>query len=194
MRARKAGPKKFRIPTPQSLANIALHYLARYAASEASLRRMLENRLRRAGMSHPDFAADHAHQAELRTAIEQLIFQHRKTGALNDAAFAEMKVGSLRRAGRSRRVIAQKLAVKGIEKNVIAKALEPEDGKVAADDELQAAMRLAQRRRLGRFRTTSTATPHPDQHRKDIATMARAGFSFDIIKQVLGNVGDAWEE
>lgn len=181
---RLRGPKKFKIPTPQSLANIALHYLARYAASEAGLRRVLENRIRRAAMSHPDFAADHTRQAALRQEIENIIAKHRATGAVNDAAFAEMKVNSLRRSGRSRTMITQKLKQKGLSDTVIDQALQPEDDQDAHSVELQAALRLAKRRRLGPFRA---APADADQQRKNIAALARAGFTFDIIKQVLGH-------
>lgn len=181
--ARPRGPKKFNIPTPQSLANIALHYLARYAASEAGLRRVLDNRIRRAALSHPDFAADHSRQQALRQEIETIIAKHRASGVLNDAAFAEMKVGSLRRAGRSRTMITQKLKQKGLSDAVIDQALQPEDDQDANAVELRAALRLAKRRRLGPFRATPADS---DQQRKDIAALARAGFTFDIIKQVLG--------
>jgi regulatory protein len=181
--SKQFSPKKFPIPTPQSLANIALYYLARFAATEAGLRRVLENRLRRAAMSHPDFAADHARQALLKQEIDKIIAAHRATGAVNDAAYADMKVGSLRRSGRSQRIITQKLKQKGVADSVIATALQPDADQDAAELELQAALRLAKRRRLGPFRTTPTTD---DRRRKDIAAMARAGFAFAVIKQVLG--------
>ena len=180
--ARPRGPKKFKIPTPQSLANIALHYLARYAASEAGLRRVLDNRIRRAAMSHPDFAADQERQSALRQEIESIIAKHRTTGAVNDAAFAEMKVNSLRRSGRSRTMITQKLKHKGLADTVIDQALQPEADQDAQTVELQAALRLAKRRRLGPFRNTPADA---NQQRKDVAAMARAGFTFDIITRAL---------
>jgi len=40
-----------RIPTPESLANAALAYVEKYAASEASFRRVLLNKIRRPGKS-----------------------------------------------------------------------------------------------------------------------------------------------
>ena len=97
----RPGRKPVKIPTVQGLEGTALFYLGRYAASEASLRRVLMNRLQKAARALPQFAADEALNESLRTAIEIIIAKHKKSGALNDAAFAEMKTRSLRRAGRS---------------------------------------------------------------------------------------------
>ena len=180
--------KPRRPPTPESLANIALHYLARYAASEASLRRVLENRVRRATMSDAAFATDTAKQENLRHVITALIERHRKSGVLNDAAFAAMKVGSLRRAGGSARRITEKLQMKGVESDLIATALRPEDEDPAAT-ERRAARTFAKRRKLGIYRAPPLGPRKIDeetQRRKDYATMARAGYSYDITRQTLG--------
>ncbi|MDR3449648.1 MAG: regulatory protein RecX [Alphaproteobacteria bacterium] len=184
-------PKKQRppkVPTAQNLANIALYYLARFAASEASLRRVLQNRLRRAAMRLPDFAADKEAQTRLREAIEKIIEGHIKSGAVNDAAFAETKVRSLRRQGRSRRMIAQKLAVKGIQGDVLQAAFDQhEEGGDAEEIELKAALALARRRKLGPFRKVPA---DEDRRRKDFAALARAGFSMGIVRRALGAVPD----
>jgi len=184
--------RPFRKPNPVRLANAALFYLSRYAASEASLRRVLENKLRRAAMQDDTFAADHELQATLREAIEKIIETHKATGALNDAAYAEMKVHSLRRSGRSARMITQKLSQKGLKADVIERALVPEyEDETPVDVEIRAARALAKRRALGPYRkaTTRPALTEAEEAKrkaKESATLARAGFSFDIIKRVLG--------
>ncbi len=185
-------PVKRKIPTPQNLHNVALHYLGRYAASEASLRRVLQNRIRRAAHDNPDFAQDETKQAALRSTIETIIETHKRTGVLNDTAFAETKVNSLRRQGRSRRIIQQKLAVKGVKNDIVAAALENH-----ADDappevaELKAALILAKKRKLGAFRTMPA---DDDRRRKDFATLARAGFSSDIARKALNaEPPEEWE-
>jgi regulatory protein len=181
-----------KIPTPQSLANVALHYLGRYAASEASLRRVLENRLRRVAMQNPVFAADHERNRMLRDAIEQIIATHKRTGILNDAVFAETKVNSLRRQGRSRRAIQQKLGAKGVSSAIIAVAIEQNADSAAPEEvELKAAMALARRRKLGPFRKTPA---DEDRRRKDFSALARAGFSSAIARQVLkAEAPEEWE-
>lgn len=181
-----------KIPTPQNLANVAFHYLGRYAASEASLRRVLTNRLRRIMMQNTEFAADVERQQLLRSAIETIIATHTRTGVINDSAFSETKVNSLRRQGRSRRIIEQKLTIKGIASEKIAAALEGHnDGADPQEVEFKAALALARRRKLGPFRKIPA---DPDLTRKEFATLARAGFSSDIARRVLkAEAPEEWE-
>ena len=176
--------KKLRkIPTPQGLTNVALHYLGCYAASEASLRRVLTNRLRRAAMDHPEFTVATEPYRALLDVIEKIIASHKRSGALNDVAFAEIKVNSLRRQGRSRRVIQQKLGIKGVSGDIVVAALERNaDGAESDEVELKAAMALARRRKWGPFRKTVV---DDDRKRKDFAALARAGFSSGIARRVL---------
>ena len=184
--------RPFRKPTPERLANAALFYLGRYAASEASLRRVLDNKIRRACLADAAFAADLAAHEVLRKAIEEIIATHRRMGVLNDAAYAEMKVYSLRRGGKSARLITQKLAQKGISTSHIEAALLPEEGTEPREADLTAAHALAKKRGLGPYRRASGAggQGEPDKERKravrEVSTMARAGFSFDVIREVLG--------
>ncbi len=181
--------KKSHRPTPERLANSALYYLSRYAASEASLRRVLENRIRRAAMRDEAFAKDEAAHKELAAAIDKIVETHKRSGALNDAAFAETKLHSLRRAGRSARRITQHLAHKGVKSEVIEAALaEDEDGA-----EMKAALALARRRGLGPHRKGGASEDRAVKA-KETAAMARAGFSFDIIKKVLGAGPDDLDE
>jgi regulatory protein len=176
--------RRGKIPTRQSLENTALSYLSRYAASEFSLRHVLENRLRQTALLNPLFAEDGALQKQLRMVIDGIVEKHKKTGVLNDAAYAEMKTSSLRRAGRSARAIRQRLGQKGIAPALVTKALgRGADQGDPAEAEFKAALALARRRRLGPFRKNKAA---PEQERKDLATLARAGFSFDIARRVLG--------
>jgi regulatory protein len=169
-----------------------LQYLACYAASEASLRRVLENRLIRAARHHPEFANDAEGSRMLRATIEQLIEKYKKTGVLNDAAFAESKVKSLRRQGRSRRAIQQKLGAKGVRGSIVTSALEQNaDGVGAEEAEFAAALALARRRKLGPFRIEPA---DDDRRRKDFAALARAGFSLGIARRVLkAEAREEWE-
>jgi regulatory protein len=185
--------KKLRkIPTEQNLANVALHYLQRFAASEASLRRVLMGRLRRAAMDHPDFAADKNRIQALHSTIETIIERHKKSGVINDAAFAEIKIHSLRRQGKSARAIQQKMAMKGIKGDLVADALtQHADGAEMEDVEFKAALAMAKKRRWGPYRTKEA---DPDKTRKEFAALARAGFSSSIAKRVLKcEAPEEWE-
>jgi regulatory protein len=177
-----------KIPTPQYLANVALHYLGRYAASESSLRRVLTNRMRRVAMENDVFAADHDLQTQLRSAIETIIETHKRTGALNDVTFAETKVNSLRRQGGSRHIIKQKLSLKGISAKLVDAALaQNAEGEAPEEIELKAARALARKRRLGPFRDKPA---DEERKRKDFAALMRAGFSSSIVRKALSVPND----
>jgi regulatory protein len=69
----------------------------------------------------------------------------------------------------------------------VAAALDGEDRDRQADEEA-AAHAFARRRRLGPYRLTARE-PYRD---KDMASLARAGFPFDLVRRVIG--GDARED
>jgi len=186
---RQNSRRSVKIPNPERLRNVALYYLSRYAASENSLRRVLQNRLRRAALAHPDFAADLKLQGDLRETIEQIIASHVKTGAVNDAFLADVKVASLRRGGKSTRFIRQKLAERGLGKDHVARALQQHDGDEGDEEaDLKAALAHAKKRRLGPFRTRDA--DKEGIHQKDFANLARAGFSANVIRKILKSSGD----
>ncbi len=73
-----------------------------------------------------------------------------------------------------------KKSKRGALQEVIRESLRNED---SADAEFQAALAYAKRRRLGPYRI-----PPDDNHprrQKDLASMGRAGFAFDIARQIL---------
>ena len=177
----------FKPPTALSLANAAAEYLAKFSASKASLKRVLHNRLRRAAMRIPDFAADNAAQETMKREIDNIITRHKNSGMLNDEAYAETKVNSLRRAGRSRRFIEQKLGQNGVKGDVVRGAIQKsDDGRQTtdySDAELEAATTYARKRRLGTFRTAKPTDD--DRAKKDLSALARVGFSLDIARRAL---------
>lgn len=198
---RPPAKRKFKKPTPTRLGNIALYYLGRYAASEASLRRVLENRIRKASMQDDGFAQDYDAQEELKEAINDIVEKHKKSGAINDQAFAEMKVRSLRRSGGSARQIALKLRQKGIDSELVDQALTDAESEDPEQREDHAALAYARRRRLGQYRSRLSWNRMTDQQKakskdKDYATMARAGFSYGTIRQTLSGeeADDAYEQ
>jgi regulatory protein len=172
------------VPTPESLGYAALSYLGRYAASEGALRRALQNRLRRAALIHPAFARDAALQKILRDVIETIIGKYKKSGVLNDAAYAATKASNLRREGRSRRYIQQALGQKGVRSALTEDALKAvdEDNAGPVEAEIKAARVFARRRKLGIFRLGKA---DKTRRRKDLAALARAGFSFDTARKAL---------
>ena len=170
-------------PDEAALREAGLAHLARYAATEAGLRRVLDRRLDRwarlaAETADPEAIA--ATLAILRPAVRRVVAALAAAGAVNDAAFAASRARSLRRAGRSRRAIAATLAAKGVPTETARVAL-PED----TDSELAAALLLARRRRLGPFRAAPLPPDDPAAARREQGVLARAGFAQDVVLRAL---------
>jgi regulatory protein len=165
-------------PDAGNLYQAALRYLARYAATEAGLRQVLTRRIDRwaRAQTDPD-AAEPALQAA-RAAVDGVVRRLADAGAVSDAAFAESRARSLVRSGQSNRSVQMRLIARGVAPDV-ARTVSGTD----ADTELAAALVLARKRRIGPYRTTEDADAMVRM--KEMALLARAGFSRDIVKQAL---------
>jgi regulatory protein len=175
--ARPVGPA----PGAEALREAALDYLARYAATEAGLRRVLERRIdrwaRRAGLDRdPETVA--AQAATARAAVGDVVARLAAVGAVNDQAYAESRARSLVRAGRSRRAASAHLAAKGVDTET-ARSVLPED----AETELAAALVLARKRRIGPFRRGGP--PDEAGRWRELGVLARAGFAQDVAREAL---------
>jgi regulatory protein len=162
-------------PDAGSLHDAALNYLARYAATEASLRRVLERRIDKwaRGAADRDAVADHVRAA--RQAVRDVVARLAASGAVSDAVFAESRARSLVNAGRSRRAVAARLAAKGVDAE-LARSVLPDD----AETELVSALILARKRRIGPFRTSDEA-----DRQREFGILARAGFPRAVAERAL---------
>ena len=165
-------------PDGGSLYQAALHYLARYAATEAGLRRMLARRIDRWARAQPDpEAADPAVQVA-RAAVDGIVMRLTDAGAVSDEQFAANRARILVQGGRSSRAVQMRLVAKGIAPE-LARAASTTD----RDTELAAALVLARKRRIGPYRKVEVADAA--MRVKEMAALARAGFSRDIAERVL---------
>jgi regulatory protein len=161
-------------PTPDRavLHEAALQHLARFAATEAGLVRVLDRRIarwvREAGVEAEAAAPAYAAAREVARALAG-------SGAVDDKAFAEARARRLARAGRSRRAVAAHLAAKGVDRDVLEQALPPED------EELASALAFARRRRLGPFGGAESG----DQRQRELGVLARAGFPRAIAERAV---------
>lgn len=155
------------------LVPAALAYLARYPASTAHLRQILQRkadrRIARWETQPPP--------ATVATAVETAIARATALGLLNDADYAATQAQAYRRRGESVTKIKARLLAKGLEADDIAAALAQIDG-----DEEAAAIRLAKRKRLGPYRLRAGK---PDQQQRDIAALCRAGFPLRVARAVI---------
>jgi regulatory protein len=165
-------------PDAGSLYQAALDYLARYAATEAGLRRVLERRIDRWARAQPDPKAVESVLQSARAAVDGVVKHLAESGALSDTAFAENRARSFVRSGQSTRSIQMRLVAKGVAPDV-ARSVSATD----AETELAAALVLARKRRIGPYRSAEDADA--GVRTREMGMLARAGFSRDVAKQAL---------
>lgn len=177
-----SAPKRKRAPrkaTAQYLENAAAYYLGRFATSKAHLREVMMQKVRR---SHQHHGTDLGEGAGF---IDAVIAKFERLGYLDDAAYAAMRARGLHARGTPVRGIRFKLQQKGVaDDDIDAALLHLEAEERTPNLDLAAAVRLARRRRLGPYRS-GDAEIRRERSEKDLATLARAGFSYDIARQVM---------
>ena len=174
--------------TAKYLQNAAVFYLERYASSAEGLRRVLRRRVSTARM------LDAPVMDNVDEAIEAVVQKFVTAGLLDDRAFAQTKARSLHRRGMSSRLTRQRLEVAGVGREDVDKAMVALDDELGTDParrEMQAAVALARRRRLGPFRMKD----REENKARDLASMARAGFAYDLARKVIESADpDALDE
>src|ERR1700712_2674762 len=90
-------------PDATSLHQAALHYLARYAATEAGLRRTLMRQIDRWARTQTDLEAAAPIITAARGSVDGVISRLVQAGALSDTTFAENRAKTLVRGGQSNR-------------------------------------------------------------------------------------------
>lgn len=176
--ASQRNRRERRAPRPMTrprLERIALHHIERFPSSAENLRRVLE---RRAARSREVHAGDPTEHSEWISAVVTRLIE---LGLLDDRAYAAAVARRLRTRGSSRRLIAARLAEKGVSDEIRRDVLDAD-----ADDPLaerRAAATYARRRGLGPHRPDPTV--RRERRQRDLAALARAGFTYDVARQVL---------
>lgn len=161
----------------QRLKKNALSYLERYESSEEILRAFLKRKIESAFKKENEPVPP-----ETTLWIEMIVSEMKRSGYVDDERFAVMKVRQWRSAGKSERYIRFKLSCAGIEQHMQDAVLG--NGKDdCANEDLKAAKRLVEKRKIGCFRLPQDRKLY---RKKDLAVLARAGFSYPIAVQALG--------
>jgi len=170
-------PSERRLPRPVTakyLERAALAYLERYASSEDNLRRVLRRKIdKRCLLRGED-------PASFRPLVDDVIARALRAGLIDDTRYAQARVATLRRRGGSARAIQAKLSAKGVDRATIAAALDGDD-RDREVDEAAAAHAFARRRKLGPYRPSERRS----YREKDMASLARAGFSYAVARSVI---------
>lgn len=161
--------------TQERLRKAALYYIDRYATSAEHLKSVLMRRVTRSARLHDTDAAEGA------AWIDEIVADLVSRKLVDDRAFAETRAISLHRGGASRRKIAMNLKAKGVGGDDIEAALRNLED-THSNAEFAAARNYARRRRFGPWRNSDERAARRD---RDMAAMARAGFSFQMAARVI---------
>lgn len=169
----KTKKRSAKIPTKARLKNVALYYLERFESSENNLADVLKRRVDKYVFENKDYNPEEAYGW-----IREIVAECSKNNYVNDERFATFKISSYLNAGKSKRYIEQKLKQKGIDASVISKIFEETEY-----SEYDTAMDFTRKKKIGAFRKDEESRIANRQ--KDLATLVRAGFNFDVAKDVL---------
>ena len=171
-------------PDAARLREAALNHLARFAASEASVKAVLMRRIARwasraaqAGLATAEI--ERVTQSA-RAALPDIMIQLRTLGAVDDQAFAQSRVRRLARGGKSQRASLAHLIAKGVDPDLAAANLPPDPAR-----DLASACMVLRRRHLPPFGVGDRL--------KALGVLARAGFERAVAEQALNMEPDAAE-
>ena len=150
------------------LLKYAIYYLSKYSSSKKNLEFILKKKIRR--LSDEKQIRFHLYN-EIQIIIEKL----EKLNLINDQVFVESKIQSLQYQAKSKNYIKQYLLQKGIDKQLIEEqiSLFYENNK---NLEKENALKFAKKRNL---------INNNQDYQKKLSKLARAGFSYDIAKEIL---------
>ena len=150
------------------LLKYAIYYLSKYSSSKKNLEFILKKKIRR--LSDEKKIRFHLYN-EIQIIIEKL----EKLNLISDQVFVESKIQSLQYQAKSKNYIKQYLLQKGIDKQLIEEqiSLFYENNK---NLEKENALKFAKKRNL---------LDNDQDYQKKLSKMARAGFSYDIAKEIL---------
>ena len=168
--------RRLRKVSPKSLEAAALHYLERFASSAENLRRVLMRRVSRSARIH-DIDTD-----EAALWIDAIIDRFSRSGLLDDARYAENLAHSLSRRGAATRAIRARLLQKGVAREDIDHAIAVSFRRDRRPRSDGGACPWIRRRRLGPHRDRASRAEFRE---RDLAALARAGFSYDLARRVI---------
>ena len=150
------------------LLKYAIYYLSKYSSSKKNLEFILKKKIRR-------LSDEKKIRFQLFNEIQIIIEKLEKLNLINDKVFVESKIQSLQYQAKSKNYIKQYLLQKGIDKQLIEEqiSLFYENNK---NLEKENALKFAKKRNL---------LDNDQDYQKKLSKMARAGFSYDIAKEIL---------
>jgi len=153
----------------KKLLKYAIDYLSKYDSSKRNLINVLKRKIFRLKITNFE-------KSKLVNIIDSVIINLEKNKFIDDDRYSSIKILSLSKLGKSKNFISNYLIKKGIEKTQIQKNLNLMENN-NNDWELDSAKIFVKKKRL---------LEKNEIYEKKLAKMARAGFSYDICKKILG--------
>ena len=153
----------------KKLLKYAVDYLSKYDSSKVNLINVLKRKILRLKITNYE-------KRMLINIIESIIIKLEKNKFIDDDRYSSTKILSLSNSGKSKNFIFNYLIKKGVNKSQIQNNL----NLVQQDNnnwELNSAKIFAKKKKL---------LEKNQSYEKNLAKMARAGFSYDICKKILG--------
>lgn len=186
-------PKKRKKISAKYLENAGAYYLGRYASSRENFRRVMMRKIDKSCKDNPDQSYE-----KCCYLLNQTIEKFDRLGYLDDEKYALSQYRQMRLKGKSFLFICQKLKEKGVPSEIIETMCHNDTESPAHDQETEykTALRLCQKKRIGAFRRHESRQPadQADIYRKELARLARAGFSYDVAKKALDTPREKAEE
>ncbi len=147
----------------ERLRGLALHYVGKYATTQAKLAGYLTRKIRERGWD-----------GERRTDVAALVEQFAELGYINDAQFAEARSRSFVRRGYGERRLNEDLHASGIGEADAAPAKDH-----MTESTFTAAENFARRKRIGPFANEAAM---PEKRQKQLQAFLRAGHGFALAR------------
>ena len=150
------------------LLKYAIYYLSKYSSSKKNLEFILKKKIRR-------ISDEKKIRFDLYNEIDDIIKKLENLNLINDVVFTESKINSLLYQAKSRNYIKQYLFQKGVSKDIINEQILLHfdyDNNI----EKESALKFAKKKKL---------LGDNKDYEKKLSKMARAGFSYEISKEIL---------
>ena len=153
----------------KKLLKYAVDYLSKYDSSKQNLSNVLKRKIFRLNIKGYE-------KSKLINNLDTIVLKLEKKQLIDDKKYTNSKISSLSRAGKSKNYISNYLIKKGINKIEIQNNLKKFQ-EINNDWQLTSAKLFAKKKRLLESNLS---------YEKKLAKMARAGFSYDICKKIIG--------
>ena len=152
----------------EKLLKYAIYYLSKYSSSKKNLEYILKKKIRR-------LSDEKKVRFDLYNEINKIIKKLENSNLIDDVIFTESKIKFLLYQAKSKNYIRQYLLKKGISKEIINEqiSLHYDDSQ---NIEKENALKFAKKKKL---------LDNDKDYEKKLSKMARAGFSYEISKEIL---------